>query len=117
MGFLERSRLRANASYMNGLTKYLLMGMLVLASGPSKTEGVDNCGRLRLFVDQSDKKEIEVEVEGGIDPVYYIFFYPNGKLVDKNRDLKSGVIKNLVIGKYVCAVESGCTKRIEFEVE
>lgn len=119
IGFLIRSKLCYNSGFMNGMTKYLLIGILVLASRTSKTEGFDNCGRLKLSIDQSNKREILVKVEGGVDPVYYVFFYPNRKLVDKNRDLKSGVIKNLVAGKYICAVtdESGCTKRIEFEVE
>ena len=101
------------------MQKYLLISLLIFLSLQAKSQVLDKCESLKLSIERSEEQVTAIAVNGGISPIYYIFFYPDGRFVDKNRDLKSGSIKNFSKGKYICAVtdESGCTKKIEFEIE
>jgi hypothetical protein len=101
------------------MTKFLLICLLLLASLPSKTERFDTCEGLKLSIERSQERIASISVDGGVPPIYFIFFYPDGRLVDKKRNIKSGSVEDFAKGKYVCAVtdESGCSKKIEFEIE
>lgn len=101
------------------MQKLLLIWFLILLSLQSNTQSTDKCESLKLSLVLSEERVTSIAVNGGISPIYYIFFYPDGRLVDKNRDIKSGSVNKFTKGKYICAVtdESGCTKKIEFEIE
>lgn len=66
-----------------------------------------------------DKRIVEAEVSGASAPVYYIFYYPSGKLVEAKRDVTVNKIVGIKPGTYYCSISdrNGCTKKIEFKVD
>jgi hypothetical protein len=87
--------------------------------------GPINCDQLKITMQVTNAEEgkengkAEAKVEGGIAPIYYIFFLPNGHLLKKDMDVSTNSISNLKPGNYFCSVSdgAGCTKRVEFKIE
>ncbi len=80
------------------------------------------CPEIKLTI-SVEKTDIELSAiataEGAEKPVYYIFYYPSGQLVDKDRDVTKNKISNLKKGSYVCSIsdKNGCTAKTEFKVD
>lgn len=60
--------------------------------------------------------QIEIDLDGYKGEVYYVFYYPSGHLV--TQEVSKPKLEELKPGKYYCSVVygSGCTKKIEFEI-
>ena len=106
------------------MIKYLLITFLLglYPLGIASTDKAEGCDNLKLSVRINSENGLSssiIDVTGGVAPIYYLFFYPDGKLVERNRDVTSNKIEKLKKGKYICAVtdEAGCAKKIEFEIE
>ncbi|HZX73800.1 MAG TPA: hypothetical protein VFE57_05220 [Cyclobacteriaceae bacterium] len=105
------------------MIKYLLISLLIGFQGLQRADRPEACDNLKLSVQVSSTQNglasSTVTVTGGVAPISYIFFYPDGKLVDRNRNVSLNKIERLQKGKYVCAVadNAGCSKKIEFEIE
>ena len=104
------------------MIKYLLVSTLLTFQLFAPGDSQDACDHLKLSVQvakENGTASSTVSVTGGVAPIYYIFFYPDGKLVDRKRDVLVNKIERLQRGKYVCAVtdKAGCSKKIEFEIE
>ena len=104
------------------MIKYLLVNALLALQLSASPDRQDACDNLKLSVQViagNGGATSTVNATGGIAPIYYIFFHPDGKLVDRNRDVRLNKIERLQKGKYVCAVtdNAGCSKKIEFEIE
>lgn len=106
------------------MIKYLLITFLLglYPLGVESTDRTDACDNLKVSVridSENGFSSSVIDVAGGVAPIYYLFFYSDGKLVERNRDVTSNKIEKLKKGKYICAVtdEAGCAKKIEFEIE
>lgn len=92
-----------------------------MAFGQSSNTDKD-CSQVELKVTLTKSNGVttaEAQVSGAAAPVYYIYFYPSGVLVDKDRDVSKNKISGLKPGTYFLSIKdgNGCKKKIEFKVD
>jgi hypothetical protein len=103
------------------LSLLLILGVFVTGFKPIQ---VFNCDKIEAIVtiskvDAFGNYSAEVKVKGVAHPEYYIFFYPNGHLIDKYRDVSSNKIEGLSKGSFFCSIadNNGCVKKVNFTIE
>lgn len=95
---------------------FAMMSFVIKAQTKQECSGV----KLTISVEKTEGNTSAIAtVEGASSPVYYIFYYPNGQLVDAKRDVSKNKIENMKPGKYYCSISDnkGCTAKVEFKVD
>jgi len=66
---------------------------------------------------KNNTTDVTVNVKSGKEPIYYVFYKPDGHLLSKS--ITDNFVKDIAKGNYFCSIVdgNGCKKRIDINIK
>jgi len=102
-------------------TLLVFVGLFLGFSSFHASKGL-NCDNITAEVvltanSRNNTTDVTVNVKFGQEPIYYIFYKPEGDLLSKT--FTENTVKGIVKGNYFCSIvdANGCKKRIDINIK